>query len=97
MNWSPLVMIPILLLWFQANLDAMSKWAQVSLAILAYLGIGGSISGFYLKARLSNFERELFEKLDKRFMPREICRYRHNEPDSGSYHPIHVHDGLGEE
>jgi hypothetical protein len=86
-----------ILLWIQSNLDALSKWAQVSLAILAYLGVGGSISGFYLKARLTKFEKELFEKLDSKFVPREICKYRHGEPDSGEYHPRQIREGLGEE
>jgi hypothetical protein len=67
------------LLWLQLNLDSLSKWAQVSLATLGYITLGGSISGFYIKSRLDRFEKELFQKIDSKFVLKEVCRYKHPE------------------
>ena len=72
----PLPQLTMLLL-NQAGLDAMSKYAQVSLAMIAYLGVGGSFAGWYISYRIANFEKELFNRLDFRFTTKEICNLKH--------------------
>jgi hypothetical protein len=79
-------MIPLLhfILVIQTNLDSASKYAQVSLAILAYLGVGGSFAGWYINYRITKFERELFDRMDAKFTTKEICNLRHKiDPDWG--------------
>jgi hypothetical protein len=81
----------------QVSLDALSKGAQVSLAVLAYLSVGGSLSGVYINYRLTKFEKDLFTKLDAKFVNKEICYYRHNDQDSMNYHPTRLSDSMGSE
>ena len=79
-------MIPLLqvMLAIQANIDTMSKYAQVSLTMLAYLGVGGSFAGWYINYRITKFERELFDRMDAKFTTKEICNLRHKvDPDWG--------------
>jgi hypothetical protein len=61
----------------QFNLGDWEKYAQISLALLAYLGIGGSIAGLYISQRLSHFEKRLFTKMDAKFATKEVCDVRH--------------------
>ena len=72
----PLPQLAMLLL-NQTGLDAMSKYAQVSLAMIAYLGVGGSFAGWYINYRITRFERELFDRMDSKFTTKEICRLKH--------------------
>jgi hypothetical protein len=62
----------------------MSKYAQVSLAMLAYLGVGGSFAGWYINYRITKFEASLFDRLDAKFTTKEVCKLRHtSDPDWG--------------
>jgi len=82
-----MIMIPlpqIMLIVFQYGLDELSKQAQVSLAVLAYLGVGGSFAGWYINYRITKFEKDLFQRLDAKFTTKEICNLRHKmDPDYG--------------
>lgn len=75
----PMIILPqlVILLFEQASLDAMSKYAQVSLALLAYFGVGGSFAGWYINYRLTKFERGLFDRIDAKFPTKEVCNLRH--------------------
>lgn len=85
-------MVDFLLLLQINDLDSVSKFAQVSIAILAYVGAGGTISGWYINYRLGKFEKELFARLDKMYVPREVCRYKHPEQDSGEFKTARDYD-----
>jgi hypothetical protein len=68
----------------QANLDIIAKYAQVSLAMVAYLGVGGSFAGWFINYRITKFERDLFDRLDAKFTTKEMCKLRHTlDPDWG--------------
>jgi hypothetical protein len=89
--------LPFIICVAQMTLDSLSKGAQVSLAVLAYLSVGGSLSGIYINYRLTKFEKDLFTKLDAKFVNKEICRYRHNDRDVMNYHPSRLSDSMGSE
>lgn len=75
MNMIPLFQLAMAIIQF--NLGDWEKYAQISLALLAYLGIGGSITGFYISYRITSFEKELFNRLDSRFTTKEVCNLKH--------------------
>jgi hypothetical protein len=83
-----MLMLPLsqicLVVLAQVNLDILSKYSQVAIATVAYLGVGGSVAGWYIDYRITKFEQGLFDRMDAKFTTKEVCKLRHEQdPDWG--------------